>query len=95
MQGDYILAMLRTQISLPEKLRREIDKDRRRRNESLSEYLRKAAKSRMAGEREKKARLAKLANEVIGKLDLSKYPHWSTERKIPNWQRKLRREKGI
>lgn len=88
-------AYLRTQILLPVDLRQRIDWDRQQKNESLSEYLRKAVQLRLAKERKRKVDLKQLAGQVIGGLDLSKYPQWSTRKAVSQWQKNLRREKGI
>jgi len=88
-------AYLRTQILLPVDLRQMIDWDRQQRNESLSEYLRKAAQLRLAKERKRKVDLKQLAGQVIGGLDLSKYPEWINRKAVGQWQKELRREKGV
>jgi hypothetical protein len=36
--------------------------------------------------------LEKLANQVIGSVDLQKHPEWSTVPKINHWVRKIRQE---
>lgn len=56
--------MLRTQIYLPEKLRREIDRDRAWRGESLAEYARQAMKNRAIQGKKKKTDLKKLADMI-------------------------------
>lgn len=97
MYDDYIMSApyLRTQISLPLDLRRLIDLHRREKDESLSEYLRKSAILRLESEKKRRANLKKLSQQVVGALDLSKYAEWSTRKKIINWQRSIRHEKGI
>lgn len=88
-------AYLRTQILLPPALRRKIDLDRQSKNESLSEYLRRAVQLRLSNEKKKSVDLEQLIEEVIGGLDLSKYPQWATRKMINEWQRDVRREKGL
>lgn len=95
MYDYYIMQMLRTQILLPKKLRIAIDKDRRRRGETLSGYIRKAALVRLKMTQELENRVDHLFDRIIGTVDLSKHPEWQTREKIIKWQRKLRREKGI
>ena len=56
----------RTQIYLPNDLRQELE--RYRNDESLSEYLRNAARERLKRQKKKKADLKKLADEVIGSI---------------------------
>lgn len=58
--------MQRTQIYLPEDLRREIDINRHKNGESLADYLREAAKQRLNKEKKKKTDLKKLADDFIG-----------------------------
>ena len=86
---------LRTQILLPPALRRKVDLDRELKNESLSEYLRRAVQLRLSDEKEKRVDLKQLTEEVIGSLDLSKYPQWATRKITNKWQRDIRREKGL
>lgn len=58
--------MLRTQIYLPEELRKEIDNHRAQTGESLSDYLREAARERTKKHKEKAVDLKKLASDVAG-----------------------------
>lgn len=58
----------RTQIYLPQELRKEIDRQRSLTGESLAEYLRQAAEARLKKDKSRKADLKKLADEVIGSL---------------------------
>lgn len=57
--------MLRTQIYLPEELRREIDSARRWSGKSLSNYLREAAEEKTARERKEKEKYKKLAKSFM------------------------------
>lgn len=57
---------LRTQIYLPEELRREVDRLRKDTNESLAGYARKAIKERVKKDKKKKIDLKKLADAFIG-----------------------------
>lgn len=95
MYDNYIMQMLRTQISLPPDLRLQIDEDRRRRRETLSEYVRKATRARLRKTDRKKIKLDRLLDSVIGSVDLSKHPEWDSRKKVMNWQREIRREKEI
>jgi len=79
---------LRTQIYLPEDLRKEIDRQRSLSGESLAEYLRKAAKERLKKDRKKKVDLKKLADEVVGSV---KKGAWSGV-DVEKWQREIREE---
>lgn len=58
--------MLRTQIYLPEDLKKQIDAVRRKSGESLSDYLRKAAAEQLKKDKKRKADLKKLADDFIG-----------------------------
>lgn len=58
--------MQRTQIYLPEDLRKEIDKARSRKGQSLSDYIRNASEERVKKDKKEQADLEKLANEFIG-----------------------------
>lgn len=78
----------RTQIYLPEDLRREIDKNRRESGESLAEYMRKAAKKRIEEDQKKKADLKKLADEVIGSLKIS-------QKEAEEWIEEIREDRRL
>lgn len=80
--------MQRTQIYLPEDLRREIDKDRRESGESLADYLREAAKERLRAKKKKKADLKRLAEEVVGSLKIDKET-------ANRWVREIREERRL
>ena len=57
--------MLRTQIYLPEGLRKEIDSARRWSGKSLSDYLREAAKEKTVKDKKEKEKYKKLANNFM------------------------------
>jgi len=59
---------LRTQITLPNALRQEIDQARQSSGESLSGYLNTAAKERLEREKHETINLEKLAAQVIGSI---------------------------
>lgn len=80
--------MLRTQIYLPEDLRKEIDKHRARTGESLAEYVRKAVDEKTRRERKKKVELKKLAAEVIGSLKISQV-------EAEKWIREIREDRRL
>ena len=95
MYDKYIMPnpYLRTQILIPADLREKIDKHRMQKNESLSEYLRRAAKLRLQKTRDRNTDLETISNKVIGKLDLKKYPQWRDYNKIIIWQKSLRKDR--
>lgn len=84
---------VRTQIYLPQDLRREIDTARRWNNESLSDYLRKAARVRLEREKKEKAELKKLAKELGGSIDPKKSGWAGID--IDKWQREIRKDRKI
>ena len=78
----------RTQIYLPDDLRRELD--RYRNDESLSEYLRNAARERLRRQKKKKADLKKLADEVIGVAKGLR-----SEKEIEEWEKEIREDRRL
>ncbi len=83
----------RTQIYLPEELRREIDMSRRRSGESLAEYMREAAKQRVEKQKKEKTDLKKLAEKVVGSVDPKKSGWYGID--IDKWQREIRKDRKI
>lgn len=84
--------VVRTQITLTEKLKKLIQERTILKNESLSEYLRRGALLLLLLEKKDKSELEYLANLVIGSVDLKKHPYWSSPQKVRSWVRQLRRE---
>ena len=64
--------MNRTQIYLPEDLRKEIDHERATTGESLSQYMRQAAEVAVERDKKRMIDLKKLAQEVVGSSTRSK-----------------------
>ena len=83
---------VRTQITLTKNIKKLIEKHARTTGESLSEYLRKAAMVRLLIENKDQNQLKKLAERVIGSVDLKKHPEWKNEKVVQKWVRKLRSE---
>ena len=83
--------MLRTQIYLPEDLREKIDEQRAQTGESLSDYLREAAKERVVKTKERKEGLKKLAKEVLKPVKKSGWDGVD----ITKWQREIRKDRKI
>ena len=81
---------IRTQISLSTDLKRLIEASRTRLNESLSEYLRRAAILRMMLEDREKNDLQTVAMAVIGNVAKSK-SGWNQVKNISSWQKQERR----
>lgn len=83
---------VRTQITLTKNIKKLIEKHARSTGESLSEYLRKGALIRLLLENRDKDYLKKLADRIIGSVDLNKHPEWKTEKDVQKWVRKFRSE---
>ena len=83
--------MQRTQIYLPEDLRREIDKYRHTRGESVAEYTRQALEDRIKSEKRKKAELKKLAEELGNLVTKSGWEGIN----VIKWQREIRKDRKI
>lgn len=78
----------RTQIYLPEELRKDIDKLRSASGESLAEYVRKAMTERVENESKKKTDLKKLADEVVGSSSIS-------DKEAIQWIKEIREERRL
>lgn len=81
--------MLRTQIYLPEDLRKEIDLARRDTGESLSDYLRKAAEEKTDKDKKKKQDLKKLAEQFA---EFAKN-NPRTKASVERWAREVREDR--
>ena len=79
---DYAV---RTQITLTKNIKKLVNKHARTTGESLSEYLRKAALVRILVESKDINDLKKLANRVVGSVDLKRHPEWRNEKEIQKW----------
>lgn len=83
---------VRTQITLTKNIKKLIEKHAQTTGESLSEYLRKAAMVRLLVENKDQNQLKKVADRVIGSVDLNIHPEWKNEKAVQKWVRKLRSE---
>lgn len=83
--------MQRTQIYLPEDLRRDIDRQRQAHGESLTDYLRKAAEQRLEKDKKRKLRLKKLAEELGKGVKKSGWEGVD----VLKWQREMRKDRKI
>lgn len=81
----------RTQIYLPEDLRREIDRSRRESGESLAEYARKAMKERVEKEKKRTVDLKKLAEDLGKGVKKSGWEGID----VLKWQREIRKDRKI
>lgn len=80
---------MRTQIIIPQNLRKDIESARRATGESLAEYLRKAAQERLEKEKKKMTNLEKLAKEVVGAVKKSSWEGID----VSEWQRQMREDR--
>lgn len=83
--------MQRTQIYLPEELRKEIDKYRNAKGESLAEYIRKATEVRVRKHKQEKKDLQKLAAEITSGVKKSGWEDID----VIKWQREIRKDRKI
>lgn len=80
--------MQRTQIYLPEELRKEIDRLCYAKGESVAEYTRKALEDRIKKEKRKKADLKDLAEKFVGSST-------KNEEEIQEWLDWVREERRL
>lgn len=83
--------MQRTQIYLPDDLRREVDRYRYKRGESMAEYTRKALEDRNKREKNEKTDLKKLAEEFTSGVKKSGWEGMD----VLKWQREIRKDRKI
>lgn len=76
---------------MPEELRREVDKYRHARGESVAEYTRKALEDRVKREKKEKTDLKKLAEEFTAGVKKSGWEDID----ILKWQREIRKDRKI
>src|SRR5438045_1920320 len=82
--------MLRTQIYLPEELRKEIDAARRWSGKSLSDYLREAAEEKTKKDKQKKQDLKLLAEQFVGSAKGTR-----SKKEINNWVQEIRKDRRL
>lgn len=83
--------MQRTQIYLPEDLRREIDKHRAQTGESLANYVRKAAEDRLKKNKNKKKNARQIVIEAISSVDPERSGWKDVD--VVEWQRAMREDR--
>lgn len=81
--------MLRTQIYLPEKLRREIDRQRASKGKSLGEYMRDAAQKEVERDKRRKEDLKILADRI------SNFKSTRTQKEIDDWLEEIREDRRL
>ncbi|MDA2921797.1 ribbon-helix-helix protein, CopG family [Patescibacteria group bacterium AH-259-L07] len=79
----------RTQIILPQELRKKIEEARQATGESMAEYLRRAVTERIKHEKANKVNLKKLSQEVVGAVKKSSWEGID----IKKWQREMREDR--
>lgn len=89
-----ITTPLRTQISLSPALKKLIIERGLARDESMSEYLRRAAIIRMALEENEANDLKLIADTIVGKVS-PKDSGWNNVKNIVAWQQKNRKYEDI
>ena len=82
--------MLRTQIYLPEELRKQIDQDRAQTGESLADYIRKAVEGRTKKAKKKKPSVKDIL-KALDSLDPEKSGWKDVD--VIEWQRQIREDR--
>lgn len=83
---------VRTQITLTANLKKLIEEKALIKGQSLSAYLRQAALISLIIEQDNKENRKKLADLVIGSVNLKKHTEWNTAEKVRRWVKNLRKE---
>ena len=83
--------MLRTQIYLPEELRKQIDQDRAQTGESLADYMRKAVEERTSRSRKRKKDPRQVVIEALDAVDPEKSGWKDVD--VIEWQRQIREDR--
>jgi len=83
---------IRTQITLTAGLKKLIEDSAKKKRQSLSEYLRRAALLNLLIDRGEEEDLDKLADRVVGSVDLENHSEWKNKKSINKWLKNLRSE---
>lgn len=83
---------IRTQITLTAGLKKLIEDSAKKKRQSLSEYLRRAALLNLLIDRGEEEDLDKLADRVVGSVNLKNHPKWKNKQSINKWLKDLRSE---
>lgn len=83
---------VRTQITLTKRIKKLLEENARKQNESLAEYLRKAALLRWLVEHDEQKHRERIAELAVGSIDLRKHPVWRSKKAVYNWSRKIRQQ---
>lgn len=81
----------RTQIYLPQELRKQIDSQRKLSGESLAEYIRIAAEERVKMKNQRKSDIKRLAQELGNSVKKSGWEGMD----VLKWQRGIRKDRKI
>ncbi|RLC34268.1 hypothetical protein DRH14_03360 [Candidatus Shapirobacteria bacterium] len=88
-QDDEII---RTQITLTTGLKKLIENNAKKKKQSLSEYLRRAALLNLLIDKGEEEDLDKLADRVVGSVNLKNHVEWKNKQAVNKWVRDLRSE---
>lgn len=83
---------IRTQITLTESLKQLVKEKANLKGQSLSEYIRRALMLSLLVDKQQSVDLEKLANQLIGSINVKKNPQWKTVSNVKRWVKKLRTE---
>ena len=83
---------VRTQITLTKRVKEIVEQSARKQNESLAEYLRKAALMRWLVERNDAEDRKQLAKNLVGSIDMKTHPVWRSKNDVQTWLRNIREE---
>lgn len=82
----------RTQISLSPTLRKVVEQKIKREGVSLSAYIREALAAHLAREEHEKRKRMEAVRDFVGSGNEKDYPEWSSEEKVIQWQREIRKD---
>lgn len=83
---------IRTQITLTESLKQLVEEKANLKGQSLSEYIRRALMLSLLVDKQQLVDLGKLADQLIGSVNIKKNPQWKTVGSVKKWVKKLRTE---
>ena len=83
---------IRTQITLTESLKQLVEEKANLKGQSLSEYIRRALMLSLLVDKQHLVDLEKLADQLIGSVNIKKNPQWRNVSGVKKWVKKLRTE---
>ena len=84
---------VRTQITLPRALKKEMEDRAALQGISLAGFVREAAQAYLASKEKESVSRQKLSQSFQGSIDLANYPQWHTAQDIREWQREMRKDR--